>query len=92
MLNNTESISFVNAQGLNTNSESVPGLNSINSEPRNPMSYKIVVETALMPNRDKYQDAPLSGALERMQINNINLREILHKLESRQDSPSHISS
>ena len=33
VLNNTEYISFVNAQGMNINRECVPGLNSPNSEP-----------------------------------------------------------
>ena len=56
------------------------------------MLYTIVAETTVVPDRDKYQDAPLSGALERMPINDINLREILHKLESSRDHTSHILS
>ena len=81
-LNNTEYISPINAQGMNINSVSVPGLNSNNSESGKPTVNTIVVETTVVPDRDKYQNAPLSGALERMPINDTNLQEILHKLES----------
>ena len=84
--NNMDTISFDDALGMNTDGDSVSSLNSINLEPQNQTVNIVTAEQTIMINRDKYVDVPLSRALEQLQTNEINLQEILYKLEGTRDA------